>query len=254
MNHLLASRLPSISVRHLTAWLLIVVTLWLSGCGASYTAIKKRDLVTQTKMSDTIFLDPVAPEKRVIFVEIRNTTDQQLQVEQAVRQRLIARGYRLTENPDEATYLLQANILQVGRSDLRGSSDAMSAGFGGAVAGAVLASATGSSNRQAAGVGVLTGAASALGDAMVDDVLYTLVTDLQIRQRLVAGETVSQQQSTTLKQGTSTELKESVMPAPTEWKSYRTRIVSSANQANLEIEAALPALEAGLVQALGGLF
>lgn len=240
--------------RELAGTLLILLALFLQGCGAGYTAVKKRDLVTQTKMSDSIFLDPVAPEKRVVFVEIRNTTDQQLQVEQAVRQRLSARGYRLTDNPDEATFLLQANILQVGRSDLRGSSDAISSGFGGAVAGAVLASATGSSNREAAGVGVLAGAASVLSDAMVDDVLYTIVTDLQIRQRLAAGEQVSQQQSTTLKQGTSTELKESVTPAPTQWKSYRTRIVSSANQANLKLETALPALEAGLVQALGGLF
>ncbi|MCC5698300.1 complement resistance protein TraT, partial [Klebsiella pneumoniae] len=51
--------------------------LMLSGCSATHTAISKRNLQVQTKMSDTIFLDPVADDKRTVFIQVRNTSDQQ---------------------------------------------------------------------------------------------------------------------------------------------------------------------------------
>ncbi len=56
---------------------LAIGTLMLSGCSATHTAISKRNLQVQTKMSDTIFLDPVADDKRTVFVQVRNTSDQQ---------------------------------------------------------------------------------------------------------------------------------------------------------------------------------
>jgi uncharacterized lipoprotein YajG len=34
----------------------------LSGCAAVHTSIAKKDLDVQTKMSDTVFLDPVGPD------------------------------------------------------------------------------------------------------------------------------------------------------------------------------------------------
>lgn len=37
-------------------------------------------------------------------------------------------------------------------------------------------------------------------------------------------------------------------------KKYRTRVVSTANKANLDYEEAVPALTQGLTQALAGLF
>ena len=46
-----------------------------SGCGAVHTSIKKSDLDVQTRMSDTVFLEPVAPEKRLVFVSVRNNLD-----------------------------------------------------------------------------------------------------------------------------------------------------------------------------------
>ena len=54
---------------------LLISTLSLSGCGALHTAVAKRNLDVQTKMSSSIFLDPVEPEQRTIYVDIRNTSD-----------------------------------------------------------------------------------------------------------------------------------------------------------------------------------
>jgi hypothetical protein len=53
----------------------MVFIVVLSGCAAVHTSIAKKDLDVQTKMSDTIFLDPVGLDKRIIFVDIRNTSD-----------------------------------------------------------------------------------------------------------------------------------------------------------------------------------
>ncbi|MCP3707686.1 complement resistance protein TraT [Paraburkholderia sp. CNPSo 3274] len=42
-------------------------------CAATRLAIEKRDLDVQTKLSGTIFLDPMAESKKTIFVQVRNT-------------------------------------------------------------------------------------------------------------------------------------------------------------------------------------
>ena len=52
-----------------------VALLFLSGCAASQVMISKRNLDVQTKMSESIFLDPVSPKLKVIYVEVRNTSD-----------------------------------------------------------------------------------------------------------------------------------------------------------------------------------
>src|SRR4051812_25036404 len=83
----------------------------LASCTAAHTAITKRDLNVQTKMSETVFLDPVAPDKKVVFIQIRNTSGVAgLNIEPQLKAAIAAHGYRFTDNPDAAHYLLQANI------------------------------------------------------------------------------------------------------------------------------------------------
>ncbi|WP_275112714.1 complement resistance protein TraT [Bathymodiolus thermophilus thioautotrophic gill symbiont] len=38
------------------------------------------------------------------------------------------------------------------------------------------------------------------------------------------------------------------------WKTYRTRIVSTANQVNLKFDEAIKSLEDGLVRSISGIF
>ena len=49
-----------------------------NGCAATRTLIEKRKLTVETKMSETIFLEPVSPEERVVYVDVKNTTDKEL--------------------------------------------------------------------------------------------------------------------------------------------------------------------------------
>lgn len=238
---------------------LILLALMIGGCSAPHTIIKKRNLDVQTQMSETIFLEPVAPAKRIIFVNIRNTSDKELPIEQLIRDRIIANGFQITDDPEQATYMLQANILSVGRADLRSSASMLEAGFGGLVLGSTLSRMKGHSSRRSASrdevKGMLIGATVAIiADALVDDVLYTMVTDLRVRERPQTGEMVTQKERSNLDQGSSTVVEQKISGAVVKWKTYESRIVSTANQVNLKFEEAQDALMDGLVRSIGGIF
>ena len=104
------TRLP----RTLTGLLLVGL---LGGCAATHTAIAKKDLDVQTKMSDAVFLDPVGPDKRSIFIQVRNTSDKpNFDIEAPVKMAIAARGYRVTDDPEQAHYKLLAQVLQVSKA------------------------------------------------------------------------------------------------------------------------------------------
>ena len=238
---------------------LIMLSLLIGGCSAPHTMIKKRNLDVQTQMSESIFLEPVAPAKRIIFVNIRNTSDKELPIEQLIRNRIIANGFQITDDPEQATYMLQANILSIGRADLRSSSSMLEAGFGGLMLGSTISHMKDHSSRRSANrdeaKGMLIGATVALiADAMVDDVLYTMVTDLRVRERPQISEIITQVEKSRLSQGTSTTQRQRTTGGVVKWKTYETRIVSTANKANLKFEEARDVLMEGLVRSIGGIF
>lgn len=221
----------------------------LAGCGALKTSVEKSDLDVQTRATESIFLEPVGPDKRIVFVSVRNTSDKDLDIKSRIVERLERSGYRVTSDPDQAQYMLQANVLKVGKSNRDESDSFVEAGFSGGALGGLLA---GDSNRTE---GQVVGAiAGVIIDAMVKDTLYTMVTDLQVRERPRGNEIVTQQQSGESTQGSGTSVSQSSNPTTVEWKTYRTRIVSTANQVNLDFEEALPELEKGLIRSIAGLF
>lgn len=238
----------------LIAGMFSIVAIQFTGCGAAHTAIKKRHLDVQTKMSETIFLEPTAPDKKIIFVDIRNTSDKDMNVTETILASLKSRGYTITANPQQANFMLQANILQVGKSDLRDAQSALDGGFGGAVLGGTAGYAISSANRDTAAAALIGAAVGVVADALVDDTYYSMVTDVQIRERPLAGEAIVQSQSANVKQGSATNVKQEIHGAKAEWKTYRTRVVSTANKINLNFEEAQPALQDALGKSLSGLF
>jgi len=230
--------------------------LSMSGCSAMHTAIKKKDLDVQTKMSETVFLEPTAPDRKIIYFDLRNTSDKDIQIKDKIAAVFTEHGYRITQNPDEATFMLQGNILKVGKSDLRAANGYLESGFGGSVVGAAAgyAIASGSSGRAVVGAGLIGGALGLIGDALVDDVLYVMITDLQIRERPLDGEVITQVQQANLQQGSATRVMQDSRGGKVKWKTYRTRIVSTANQVNLEFEEAKPVLESALIRSISGIF
>jgi hypothetical protein len=226
------------------------------GCAAMQTSIAHRNLDVRTRMSDSIFLDPVAPDKRTIFIKIRNSSDKDFDLS-GVTGRIVSRGYMVVNDPDKAHYILQANILYVGKADPTAIEEAMRDGYGpigGIIGGAVLGSAISRSRRGAVVGGVLGGAAELLVGSLTKNVTFTTITDVEISERSTGP--VKQETSTRLRQGGgtgSTSVRQE-SKVTTNRQKYRTRISSTANKVNLQFEEARPALEAGLTRALSGLF
>lgn len=246
--------LKTIAKTLLMAGMFSLVAIEFSGCGAAHTAIKKRNLDVQTRMSETIFLEPTEPNKKIILVDVRNTSDKEMNVKDNIIASLQSRGYLVTSSPQQANYMLQVNILQVGKTDLRGSQSALDGGFGGAVLGAGVGYSSHNSSSNAAIGGLIGAAVGVVADAMVDDTYYSMVTDVQIRERPLSGEVVKQTQSANLKQGSSTNVAQAIQGGNIDWKTYRTRVVSTANKVNLDFTEAQPALEEALGKSLSGLF
>lgn len=237
----------------LTLSSIFIISLF-TGCGALHTAIKKRNLDVQTKMSDSIFLEPVAPEKQIVYVRVRNTTDKDIDVENEVKKAFEKRGFKITRNPREAEFMVQANLLQVGKSDARTARSALESGFGGVVLGAGIAAASGANSAKSyAAGGLIGGLVASVADAMVDDTYYTMITDVEIRQRPLEGETIIQNANANSKQGMSANVNQKINTKNARWKIYRTRVVSTANKVNLEFTEAKPKLVEGLTRSLSGI-
>ncbi|WNC72890.1 complement resistance protein TraT [Thalassotalea psychrophila] len=236
--------------RYFTGLFVVFFTLSLVGCGALHTSIKKRNLDVQTKMSSTVWLDPVPPEKRTVFLQLRNTSDKPgLTYENEVRAAIAAKGYQVIDNPDIAHYWLQVNVLQVGRTDLRAGDSFGS--FGSAIAGAAAGAQFGGGSGQVA-AGVAGAGLGVIFDAMVDDNLFTMITDIQISEKVKDGVRVNQSEKAVLKQGESGS-KTQTSSEVVDRKKYQTRIVSLANKANLEFAEAEPPLRVGLINSLSGM-
>lgn len=241
--------------------LAVASTLVLSGCAATHVAISKRDLDVQTKMSATIFLDPVSADKRSVYVQVRNTSDQQgFDMEPVVVGAIRAKGYQIVNDPDQATYVLQANVLQVGKIDPSAAEAALRAGYGGAggamsgaLAGAAAGGLTSPSGRGALAGALIGGAINLVANAAVKDVYYSVTTDIQIKERNRNGKTTTIQTESRLQQGTSGGTQTNYSDT-TDWRAYQTRIVSTANKMNLELAEALPVLREGISRSVAGLF
>ncbi len=233
------------------------IVLLLAGCGAIVTSIEKRDLDVQVKMSDSVFLDPLRPSERTVYVDIRNSSDRpDFDIAGAVRRELELRGFRVVDDPDQAHVLLQANILQVSRTSRSAADQALDGGFGGAVAGGAvgygIGRAGGGNDTLLTIGGALAGAAiGAAIDASVQDTTYTVITDVQISERVSNGRLVSQTEEQNLPQGSAGTVRQDYA-ATTDWKRYRTRIVGTANRANLRFEEAAPVLVKRLTQVMAG--
>jgi len=234
------------------------LVLVLAGCATSATLIEKRNLDVQTLMSDTIFLDPTSPANQKIYIQVRNTSDKpDFVIKDQVAAAIQAHGWTVVSEPEQANYMLQANILSVGKMDPSAAKMAMKNGYGGvlgsAAVGAGAAAVAGGNGRTVGGVGLAVGAADFVGGLLVKDVYFAAITDVQLSQRARPGQKVKVQGSQDLKQGTSGGEYQSYQE-DSDWKRYRTRILSSANKANLEWAEAQPALVSGLAQVVGGLF
>lgn len=227
--------------------------LALSGCSAMGTAIKKRNLEVKTQMSETIWLEP--SNNKTVYLQIKNTSDKDMSGLQAkIASAVTSKGYQVVSNPDTAGYWIQANVLKADKMDLRESQGWLSRGYEGAVTGAALGAGITAYNSSSAGatlgVGLAAGLVGMAADAMVEDVNYTMITDVQIAERTKTQ--VQTDNVAVLRQGASGAKVQTSTETGNQHK-YQTRVVSNANKVNLKFPEAQPVLEDQLAKSIANI-
>jgi outer membrane lipoprotein SlyB len=209
----------------------LLASLLLAACGAATTSIAKKDLKVETKMSSTIFLEPVSPVEKVIYLQVRNTsTYPNLDLTGPLYAALINKGYEVTNDSKAAHYVLQVNVLQAGELDAATRDEMVGRGFGDALIGGLAGAGVGglvSGHKDAVIAGALIGAAvGGLANATTHDVTYSVITDVQITEKQANNKT----------------------------EKHQTRIASTANKVNLKFEQAEDELVAGMSRSIAGIF
>lgn len=228
----------------------------LTNCAATQTAIEHRALEVSTKQSKTIFLDPVSQAQKTIYLSIKNTSDQTINPTEKLKAAFTDHGYRVVNDASQAHYLLQANILTVGKMSVAASKSALGGGYGSAIAGGVAGAAVGSLTQHTSGLiagGIAGGVIGLAADSLVKAVNYTMVTDVQISERVGRGIKVQEQFNSKLESGSASATRQTYSKQ-SEYQRFRTRVVSNADKVNLKFETARPMLEQGLVQSIVGVF
>lgn len=226
-------------VRFLVVLVLILSLAGLTGCAGTMHAIEHAKMTVTVKMSDTIFLDPSTLVKnKTAYVRITNTSDmQEIDFESQLRGRLSQKGITLVNDPLQAGYIVQANVLYMDYEKQGLTGDGMIAGgYGGAIVGAAMG---GDWKGSLAGAGIGAAAGSLIGGAIGSAFkveTYLGVVDIQIQEKVEGG--VKGTVTTDAKQGTSTRL-QTEREIKSDYQTYRTRIAVMAKQTNIDkVEAA----------------
>lgn len=207
-----------------------IASLLLAACGAATTSIAKKDLKVETKMSSTVFLEPITPAEKVVYLQVRNTSAYpNLDLTGPLYSALVNKGYEVTNDSKAAHYVLQVNVLQAGELDAATRDKIVGRGFGDALMGGLAGAGVGSlvsGHSDAVVAGALVGAAiGGLASATTHDVTYSVITDVKITEKLKNRSEV-----------------------------HTTRIASTANKVNLKFEQAEPELVEGLARSIAGIF
>lgn len=150
---------------------LSAVLVLMSGCATS-------QLQTSARMSQSVFVNPVAKEKRTIFISMKNTSGADIMLEPRVAQTLINKGYTVVDDPEQATYVLMANVLYCNlKKENNVGSGAMMGGAAGAIAN------SGSNGRSMLAAGVAGAVVGGLIGKATEDSIFQMQVDIVIREK-----------------------------------------------------------------------
>lgn len=253
----------------LTLGLALVATFLLSGCATT-------QLETKVRMTQSLFVDPVAKERRIVFISARNTSGNSVQLAPHIIASLEQKGYTITDNPDEANYVLMTNVLYSNKKRENNAADAaVVGGMGGLMVGSYNQNTmTGAIGGAAAGalIGGLIGKAT-------EDTIYQMQVDVLVKQRTQGK--VQASRSNTGGQASVTDgnragftnsfggnVRDAEGGGKINDRSFETRsqsfesdfieqkttIFAEATRRNLTLDEAIPILERKIAEQIGGLF
>lgn len=240
--------------------LLSGIYTYLTGCAATHTALAHKNLEVQTKTSTAVFVDQVPRDKRTIYVSVRSGV---MEFDRQAFKRFIKEqfqqndeGYRVVDDPDKAQFQMNVYVVNLEKANPTAAEEALRRGYvGPVVAGAAAGALVNSGNRYTGALagGLVGGVADTISGALVHNVTYMLVADVQIKEKTRKGVIVRKDTQISAKvsdAGTSTQRVSEVGTR----KEYTTRIVTTANKVNLELPEAQDLMFKKTAYAMAGFF
>jgi len=241
--------------------------LLLSGCATS-------QLQTSAKMTQSVFVNPVAKEKRTIFVSMKNASGTDIMLEPRVVQTLINKGYTVIDDPEKASYVLMANVLYCNKkSENNVASGALMGGAAGAIAN------SGSSGKGIAAAGLAGAVVGGLIGKATEDSIFQMQVDIVIREKAkgkvnaYTGTTSGQasvrdgQKSGTMNSFggpirdadasgklNSNTYASSSQSYESDFIEHRTMMFAEATKMDLTLDEAIPVLEQKIANQIAGIF
>jgi hypothetical protein len=233
----------------------------LGGCAATETALSHRELDVQARTSTAVFVDPVSPEKRTIYLDVKSGVMEfdRRKFKDFVREQFTSNdnAYRIVNDPDKAQFHMVAYVLNMEKASPTAAQEALGKGYmGGAVtAGAAVGAISNRSDSFKGGVvgAVGAGAAELISGALVKNVTFMLVCDVQITEKAKEGVIVRKDTKINAKVSDAGSSQQTTSEVG-DRKEYRTRIVTTANKANLALEEAQDLMFKKTAYALSGFF
>lgn len=233
----------------------------LGGCAATQVALGKKDLKVQTKTSTAIFVDPVAKDKRTVYVDVRSGVMDfdRREFKTFVKKKLTEdsdSGYKVIDDPSKAQFHMQVYVLNLEEASPTAAEAALYKGYVGSVAGGAAVGAMANSSNRYGGAalgGFLGAATETIASALVKDVTFMLVCDVKISEKARKGVYVRKDSELSAKISDNGSSKQRLSEV-TNRKEYTTRIVTTANQANLELVDAQELMFNKTAYAMAGFF
>lgn len=239
-----------------------------------FTGCATTEIQTKAKMTRTIFLDPVAKSQRTVFVAIRNTSGNDLELEDKIIAGLKKKGYRVVDDPANAKYILMVNVLFADNlKEANAANAAASAGTIGAVAGSY------NGGRNGLVTGLAAAAVGGLVGKLTEDEIYRMVVDIVVKektnQQVITTEnsSIGQAEITNKRRAgfmntfagpirsndSAGELHDNIntqkqQQYATNYIEKKTRIFAEAIKMDLKLEEALPILEKKIAKQIIGIF
>lgn len=247
----------------------VLASVLFSGCATT-------ELQTHSQMTQTIFLDPVKQELKTVYIASRNTSGQQVNLESSLVQALQAKGYKVVDDPEKATFVLVVNVLYCNKKQ---ENNAMGAAVAAGATGAGISAYNNGGAGQAIGVGLGAALIGGLIGKATEDTIWQMQVDVQIKEK--AKGTVFSSNSTASGQASVRDsqkagfidgfggsikdtqshghMSSNMANSNTQYyegthKEYQTVIFAEATKMRLTLEEATPILEKQISNQISGLF
>ena len=235
----------------------LLMSTILLGCSAAQTMMKKKELSVESRTSYSVVLEPVAPSKRIVYAKVRDLSGNSMRkaMQKELESIFISEGFTVTKDPEKANMMITASIIAASKGTAEDAAGYLNSGYTGGIEGAAtlgaLAAIGGSSGKQTMGLAAIGGIGGFLTDTLVEDVYYTFVMDVELRERPLDGDVIQNQTNNTTLKGvsgrnanmSSKDSSSVVRGENYNWVKYETRIVTTANKMNLKIEEAIPEVQ-----------